>query len=306
MPPSCHNFTSREFWDYDTNVTRTAEISTVLPSKPYRRSCACMMETLGCIANPNSELSTTYETWASVCSKNPELCQAVNIDTGAWRGCNFTERFSWTFSAAYKAGGSDVCSSVNGIVRPSLPPSALTSDCQSMLKQAGVDGMGRISITPTPLTDSYLFTRVQSGRSGLSTGAKVGLIVGITVALVLTTILILLRFYFRSKRKEREAMSNEPKNSSDGKDLEWQKAELDSKPITGVIDQADEIDGEEVKELDTPATQLGGSEIHELDSPDLHELATTDIYELPSEDNHIFELGMGVRSPVGDAPGKTF
>jgi hypothetical protein len=264
-PALCHNFTSWELIDRETHTTGSKEVSTILPSKPYRRSCSCMMETLNCLVDKNVDLASTYERRQDLCKEDVQWCQAVE-NAGAWQGCNTTEKISWTLNALYKSRGSNAsaCSSVGGVVRRPVPTASLARDCQSMLSQAGPDGRGQITITPIPLKDSLLLTREDIEGSGLTRSAKIGISVGVVVGIVLLILLIFLRFYFKAKRKKRDSALEDSKEQ-----------------------RVEQLDGNEVKELDTSARQLGSNELYELETPSAVELPAVGVHELSAEDNRV-------------------
>jgi hypothetical protein len=286
-PTSCHNFTMG-LLDSSTNVTQSTEVATILPSKPYKRLCSCMMETLNCTVNQNFDITTTYEKWKTICSENSQWCQAVRIH-GAWQGCNFTEKFSWSFNTFNEARGSNsnACSSVDGVLRESVPIASLARDCQSLLRQAGSDGMGRVTSTPIPLTDSLLLIPEDNKSSPLTKGFKIGLGFGIGFSIIFIILTIFLCFYFRAKRKKHKSASKDPT---------WQKAELDGQPAPTSEKTVEQLASNELNELDSPAIRLVNNELQELDTNVPTELPTTDAaYELPSNDNQVVE--MGERSP---------
>jgi hypothetical protein len=259
-----------------------------LPPTPYRRLCACMMDSLSCIANSSvtSSFSTSdySSTFQSVCSSDPDVCAGISSNGttgtyGAFAACNSTELLSWALNQYYQHQNkvASACDA-NGTAMLVTPMKNLDSDCSIMLAEAGSAGTATLTTTPTPTGTAAqgLSSRIFSSSgpatgtsqatnaassdssSGLSTSAKAG--IGVAAALVALIFLLLgALFLLRRIKKKRRAAEAAAATAS------MEKPELEGTGVAGAPRRVSynpelDSDGPGVNEL--PAVNREPAELH--------------------------------------------
>jgi hypothetical protein len=254
-----------------------------------------MMETLNCIFN-NTDM-WDYTIFRKYC-KNPyddNLCRAVDNNYtsgvyGSYDGCAAQEQSSWILNQIFISKGRDPasCTSAGGTIQTPTGPQSLESDCQSFLQQAGPDGIGKVTATPSPLS-----LKRPENDSHLNSGAKIGLGVGLSI-LALICIAVAFGLY-RRRRKIPSAPETASRDESDFReDFVLPKVELEDSPVTpkksepgGELDssQKHELEADMPHELPAPIKhELESVVPHELESPMPHEIDGQEIAELPGDD----------------------
>jgi hypothetical protein len=242
----CQDITVRGDLDsYAEGIHGQIKISTILPSRPSRRVCSCMMENINCISNPMATMEDTFISRKKICDDDPSMCSGIAFNStegrfGSFLMCNLTENASWAQQQNYRAHNNDsaACTSAGGIIQQATPLASMASDCQVLLPQAGSDGQGTITFTPTSAPTGRN-TQVAFDTGDLYTGTKVGIGVGMSLFTILSLVLGI--FLWARRRRKRAALLSQ--------EDEFRKAELadTSSPRT---DQAPVlIDSNEVKEL---------------------------------------------------------
>lgn len=152
-------------------------VATPLPPTPNAQLCKCMVDTLGCVVNPNTNENNYGDLFGYVCGNDPKACNGIahNASTGAYGAygmCSASEQLSYVFNQYYKSQGSssDACS-FKGAAQLQQASSA-NSQCQSLINQAGTQGTGTVTSAPSsnPSSSSSqgaAFKSVQSTQSGL-------------------------------------------------------------------------------------------------------------------------------------------
>ena len=145
-----------------------------------------------------------------------------------------------------------------------------------LLRQAGPDGTGLVTFTPTPMAD-----RPGKG-SHLSLAAKVG--IGVTIGVVLIVIAILALFY-RSRKKSSPSRAQEFGKPELEDTSKTSKAYLSSPGRYGT-------DGTIPVELDAPERfEAVDGQIHELSpNEERHEVEVREIYELPGGEKELVQF----------------
>jgi hypothetical protein len=239
------------------------------------------MDNISCITNPNVTVEETFVARKKLCDRDETLCFGGTFNStegrfGSYLMCNLTESASWTQQQNYIAHNNDsaACSSAGGVMQKATPLASLASDCRVLLRQAGPDGKGTITFTPSSVpTDSSSF--VPSNKGDLNTGARVGIGVSIGGFVILC---VSLGFYLRARRQNKTVTSPTPED-------DFRKAEL---PDT-FIQRADKvhtlIDSNEIREL-------SGTEVpvHIGIGWEVVEANTEYITELPTPHNERAEL----------------
>jgi hypothetical protein len=154
----CQDITLRGGLDsYSGDLRGEIKISTALPEKPSHRVCSCMMENINCITNPMATMEDTSNWRKTLCSDDEPMCFGSTFNStegryGSFLTCNLTENASWVQQQNYIAHGNDsaACRSAGGVIQHATLLASLASDCQVLLRQAGLDGRGKITITFTP------------------------------------------------------------------------------------------------------------------------------------------------------------
>jgi hypothetical protein len=240
------------------------------------------METLYCVSK-----KTDHYDLDRLCKDSPDdfICKGVNNNYttgvyGAYSGCSERQTISWVFNQLFlsKNKDPDICTSAGGIMQTPVPSNFRESDCDIFLRQAGDDGVGRITFTPNPQPRK---TESQQ-KTALTTRIKIEVGVGvITFAILLGSLAF--GVYVRWQRWKWRTAS---------KGYVLEKAELPSESATtGTQPQIAELDSSERNELhaitlqeiegDTRIVADPNTQVHELSS------AISIAFELDSTPNRI-------------------
>jgi hypothetical protein len=213
-----------------------------------------------------------------------DMCRGIfyTQSTGQWGSytfCNHTEQASWVLNQVFISKNRDpaACTSAGGALQQPTKTEQPQEDCSVYLKQIGPDGLGNVTVTPTPMSS----THTKEGSGGLSTGLRAAIAVSVTVFLLfLLSIFGALWFCLRRRRQraiqasedakkngleaEQSSSANDNgKNQQDGLPL----AELDGEVVPM------EIDGLAKVEMDTNGpVELEGGERLELEGDHVPEL----------------------------------
>jgi X8 domain len=258
------------------NFSEDIKVSSILPGKISDRLCACMMSTLGCIANDETDDSNKLLARRAICNRYAMECSGIKADyeNGIWGSfvmCNGTERTSWAFNLQYLRSRNDssACNSLGGILQNPKPQDSLPNDCKVLLRQAGPEGSGTVTFFPTATSDSRS-EFVESSRE-LNRGSKIAIGVSIgSVALLVITLLL----YFRNRRRKRMRLP-EPKGN------EYQTPELPSDKMAAEKTVVTLLDSTQIIELEAPQpSELEDKGINELEALEMLEL---EALEMPSK-----------------------
>jgi X8 domain len=256
--------TSCERFNYQDKLSASPlnqkTFATNLPTKPNRQLCSCMMKSLHCVANytilqePVKDLPTPTDFVQSkrrkYCNENRDLCRAIEGDSvageyGSYIMCNATEKGSWVLNRLHSDQKGTTCTSEGGLIQE---PKPLSPECKILLDQAGPNGTGVVTYIPE---EKYVILK---GSKPLQTGAKVGIVFGVLVALVLTVGLIIC-IRLRTRRMKFKATQQVQELSATMGPSKKEAKESKSSHITH------EIDGIELQELSASST---GTELQEL------------------------------------------
>jgi X8 domain len=208
--------------------------------------------------------------WCRGVSFNPATAQY-----GSFSSCELREKLSWVFNQAYALGNNDsmACTSVGGLIQDPAP-APLASDCQVLLRQAGTNGIGKVTSLSAPETVSINPTNTAINSSRLGIGEKVAMAVGIIVALFILFAFLVIFFRFRVRNKP-------PLNDDD----RFEKPELpdnsNSRPEQREL-HSDSLD----------ANELDGTRRYELEARHIGELHGNEIAEMQGDDG-LIELAGG-------------
>jgi 1,3-beta-glucanosyltransferase GAS1 len=266
-----------------TESTISLNLTTSVPDMPNSRLCSCMMETLSCVSTlklvSDNSIVTQYCPGGHY---DPRFgaCRAIFPDWtlgefGAYSLCTFRQQGSWILNHLYLASNKTEsnCTDGHGALQKPVEEKKRNMECASYLRQAGVDGMGRITSTPDPaLADVF----PDSDTTGLSTKTKVGIAIGVTIFVLLITALAIMT---RIRRKR-------IKLKAEKEDLVIQKTEL---PATEV--------NEKTVNAEAPTKELAATEIHEMaaGAGDANELEAEATIELEAEHAQIHELNTDLK-----------
>lgn len=149
------------------------EASNILPPPPNQNICSCMVQNLTCTAKSDLTDDTIKVQFAFVCDpKNGDNCDAIDKNAtsgvyGAYSMCNPLDRLSKAFDTYYKnqvatnPANTSPCD-FKGAAQKQTPKAS--SQCQTIISQAGPAGTGVISSTPT-LTGSASSTATSKGAA---------------------------------------------------------------------------------------------------------------------------------------------
>jgi X8 domain len=250
-------------------------INPVLPFTPNARVCSCMLQSIDCVVRPGLDEEMIRNSERDMCAKNQTWCSATrsNISEGLYPSylfCNNTESLSWELQQQYLHNGNDsaACSSAGGVIQHAIPTTSLPSDCREFLRQAGPDGTGTITFTPTSTIQSNF---LNSQSSDLQTRTKIGIGVGIgSFGIFAATLLAL---YWRAKRKGRSSSQLD----------EYQKAELPDNSAVVPIGSEILLDGAEINELEGATAELDQEQVNELCGIQVNEIGGGKIVELDGD-----------------------
>ncbi|KAL9051727.1 MAG: hypothetical protein Q9162_005829 [Coniocarpon cinnabarinum] len=259
--------------------------SNVLPPPPNSLVCDCMMQSLECTVSSSSSILFHFgpEFLANSCKDHPDYCAGIEYDLsrgvyGAYSMCNKQDQYSWYLNSEFVADGRDPkqCGGPNGVLQTPTQPNAT---CAALLAQAKSDGTGTITSYPVGSTPTAgpgpIGSPTDNQDSGLSTGAKAGIGVGVALG-VLLLLGAIVAFFLRKQRKAKLARE---KAASDGV--------YDGKPELG----GNGVERSETAMLDGDA--LPPAERHEVGAGDVSRPV-----ELPAGDGWIGEMGGDERTSL--------
>jgi hypothetical protein len=202
--------------------------------------------------------------------------------------CSPAERHSWVLNQLFltrmtkDSNPQEVCGAVRGTIQKSDATGSSSDACQIVMRQAGPQGTGTITSTPSNLPTatqdkSFIASTASSNpKSVLSNGAKGGIIAAVVLA-VLISLALCMNMLARRKRKRSalvdEAVHNPVDAPAEDKSPDTKAQECTS-PV--ILDGANrfEADGKPVL----------GTELPEFAEPMYAELAADqEIIELPAK-----------------------
>jgi X8 domain-containing protein len=288
-PIECQNFTSEDTVGRRDNATTRVYVATPLPQKPSKRLCECMLASLSCIAASYEDFSTFVNNQPESCNQDKRVCAGVDWDSnkgtyGAFSACNYTEQRSWTLNQIYvtQNRSEKACKDHGGIYRPTnttLP----NEDCRILLDQAGPQGTGTVTYTPTAVLEDLTFPTLV--HKSLSPGAKIGVIISSCLIFIILLVTALLCYRHKQRRKLELQQKKDFETS-----YAFGKSELEDSSPAALANRAlrtNEVDGSSIGELPTDDTEVRELETPgrvELDSPD------TQVKAELSAENPPFEL----------------
>ncbi|TGO65100.1 hypothetical protein BCON_0004g00980 [Botryotinia convoluta] len=214
--------------------------STILPPTANTLVCDCMIASLHCKVDPSTSANTITSVQATLCTSNSTICDGFTSNVtsstyGAFSVCSPWQQVSWAINQYYLNTGS--CSQKT--TTASLQTlEALNSSCIDILAKAGPLGKTPIysditianSTSDSNITSVYSDTPTDSSRS-LSGGAIAGIVVGVLLAVIAASSLII--FYLRRRRSRNTHIAQELEVTTPGQHVtpaelgnEGQKAEL--------------------------------------------------------------------------------
>lgn len=133
--------------------------SSPLPPSPNAELCNCMMESLSCTAKSGISDEAVGEILGEICAPNfstGDVCDGISTNAttgkyGAYSMCNGTQQLAFAFNTYYNAqtgSNKDTACDFSGNATTQAAAKA-TGDCSSLLSEAGPDGTGNVSSSPT-------------------------------------------------------------------------------------------------------------------------------------------------------------
>jgi hypothetical protein len=282
----CRNLILRKDIDSYLDFSQDIRVSSTLPPKTSDRLCSCMMPTLGCVANDEADEATKIQAADGICT--PKSCPGTRLNGAegiydSYHMCNRTEKTSWVFNRQYLQSGNDssACTSVSGILQNPKSPELLPNDCKILLRQAGPEGTGTVTLFPTATSDTN--SEFAKSSSKLNSGAKVAIGVSIGIVAVLSIALLLCFRHRRRKSSNTQTSTDEPEG------IVYQKAELPSDSIATENAAVMLLDSAQIVELEAPQlNELEDMEINEVEGLQRLELEAWEIPEL--EDSQVVSV----------------
>jgi hypothetical protein len=278
--PLCNKIIINNVRYADHNGTFNEEIAPKFPGKPYQRLCSCMMETLHCTLNNKTSPATAKKKFNEICEDNVDNCRAINFrakqgEFGSYAGCVQQERVSWQFNQNFVKGtwnATDCISSGGEVQTPS--PTEETSECGVLLRQAGPEGTGTITYTPT--TSAELIKNHEIRGNSLTKSQQIGISVGLLFTIILLTAFLFLWRYRRTKKIRPLEVSEFEKSELPDNSIERQ-VKIDIHPAN--LDADCELDGNEKLEL-------AASVPHELEGAGQSDLGVLVPQEIEGNQKH--------------------
>ncbi len=177
--------------------------SPTLPPVVNQNVCACMMETLSCIATPELDSATALIAYQDICGLSAESCPGVSGNGatgtyGAFSMCNINERLSWALNMMYFSDSSQCENDTHALVQE--PQINSTTECSVVMAEAGNDGTGTVTIFPTGSIDPIPYPIWDYGPTQDNVWSQ-GKIAGITVgSIVVLTMILAGSVWFFCKR----------------------------------------------------------------------------------------------------------
>lgn len=112
-----------------------------------------MMSSLSCTANPGLSGNETATLFSSVCGLNHNACIGISTNAttgkyGAYSMCSPDEQLSFAMDQYYKAQDKAATACSFG-GKAKIQSSSTSDSCKKLLSQAGSDGTGVVTSTPT-------------------------------------------------------------------------------------------------------------------------------------------------------------
>jgi hypothetical protein len=277
--PSCHNLSIIHGQDTLVNISSDVQLAANLPPKSYPQLCSCMLNSLNCRAYPNASLSSNYANLEKLCKEHIDWCRGVRFDSAtgeydSFSSCELEEKLSWVFNRAYLFGNNDsmACTSVGGLIQQQVQ--STTSDCQILLRQAGPNGTGMVTLLPTTESAPINPTTTATTSSGISIGERVAIVAGAITAICLLLTYLVIRF--RVQKRKKPAL-----NEDEG----FQKPELPDNSNS-------HSERRELHSDDLYANELDGAGRFELEVRHIVEMQGNGISEMQGDDG-LIELAAG-------------
>jgi 1,3-beta-glucanosyltransferase GAS1 len=123
-----------------------------LPPPPNPQLCKCMSDSLSCAVKSSTPETSYGNMFDYVCSENDDICLGILADAetgnyGAYSMCNPKEQLSFVLSQ-YVESNSDASCAFNGKAEEKQA-ATLTGQCKSLVSEAGKDGSGHVTTSPT-------------------------------------------------------------------------------------------------------------------------------------------------------------
>jgi hypothetical protein len=236
-----------------------------------------MLQTLGCVADSRANTQIGEQTYSKLC--NHAWCPGTRVNASegifdSYAMCNTTEKTSWVFHRQYLQSGNDssACTSAGGILQKPKTPESLSNDCGILLRQAGPEGTGTVTLFPTA-TSAATSEFVEHSRSiNMSAKLAIGISIGCLAILAITLFLC-----FRNRRRKSSYAT-----STKSEKNEYQKAELPSDNIATEKGETPLLDGVQVIELEaSQPNELEANGMNEMESSEVVELDALERAELP-------------------------
>ena len=145
--------------------------ATPLPPGPNKNLCDCMEASLSCTLKPSVPDTKLNTLFGIVCGYG--VCSGIENNAtsgyyGAYSVCSPRQQLSHVFNRYYneqitKGHGASACNF--GGAASTKPSSKPTGTCSTLLKEAGVNGTGHVSSSPTVFDDPSVTLDVAGGAS---------------------------------------------------------------------------------------------------------------------------------------------
>ncbi|KAL4964335.1 glycoside hydrolase family 72 protein [Aspergillus stella-maris] len=166
--------------------------SSPLPPSPNSDLCSCMDATNGCVVDSSLDSSDYADLFSVVCGMTSCKGVSANGTTGAYGAygmCEAKQQLNWALNKYYTEQGSvaSACS-FDGSAMTTKTTSA-TGTCSSLISQAGTDGLGTVTASPTAggsssTGEADATSTGDSGAAGLDAGVGLGAGAGFVVAVL--------------------------------------------------------------------------------------------------------------------------
>lgn len=149
-------------------------VSSPLPPSVNADACSCMQATLGCIPSKSLDEDQYGDLFGTICGyQDGKYCAGINRNMtkgpyGAYGMCNTTEQLGWALNQYYIDNPNGGCD-FEGAAVTTAAATTTASSCASLIKQAGAEGTGTVTSSPTG-------TAGGNGANG-SKGAAAGLVI---------------------------------------------------------------------------------------------------------------------------------